>query len=272
MIPTQSTVSGCASAALTFVVATNDYATLKCNLLASPCLQDPHPHQLIVQERYVSASRAYNAAMERAVNDIVVFIHHDVFLPEGWLHELFSALRALEHDDPRWGVLGCCGIASDCTRFGYLYTPGEGLIGCRLQRPQEVRVLDEVVLVLRKSAGLTFSDDLPDFHFYGPDICLRAAEENLHCYAMSAFCIHNSRQYFEYPPEFYDCYRYMKRKWQSALPIQTSCICVSRFDEDIWKWRIKKALSLAIGRNLERGPRLKDPQLLWNQIQAAGRV
>jgi hypothetical protein len=235
-------------------------------------LQNEPEHQLIVQEGYLSAAMAYNSALKHAINDIVVFVHQDVFLPDAWLFELLSVLRVLDGSDPNWGVLGCCGITQDRHRFGYLYTPGEGVIGTPMGKPERVRVLDEVLLVLRKSSRLTFSEQLPGFHFYGPDICLEAARRDMKCYAVSAFCIHNSRQYFDFPPEFYSCYRHMKHKWKSSLPIHTSCICISRFDWDVWKRRIKRTVSSATGGHLERGARLDDPQMLLKQIQAEGRV
>jgi hypothetical protein len=257
---------------LTFVVAVNDRRILNSNLLASPCLQGEHGHQVLLQEGYASAALAYNAALAFAKNEIVVFLHQDVFLPDNWMSDLVRSLHILQSSDSNWGLIGCCGIANDRTRIGYLYTPGEGIIGAPFANPTPVRVLDEVVLAVRESSGLTFSEDLPSFHFYGPDICLTAAERRMNCYAISAFCIHNSRQYFEFPREFYACYRYMKRKWRKSLPLQTSCICVSRFDWDLWKRRVKKIISIASGRTLDRGTRVEDPRMLVKHIRAEGGV
>jgi glycosyltransferase involved in cell wall biosynthesis len=249
-----------ASKPYSFVVAANDRDTLSKNLLTSPCLANGTPHELLIFENYSSAASAYNCGLKKCRNEIVVFVHQDVYLPEEWLVSLEMALQAIEGRDPNWGVAGCWGVRGDGAKFGYLYTPGEGIIGDRMLRPEPVRTLDEVVLIVRKASGLKYDEDLHGFHFYGADICLAAAQSGRNCYALSAFCIHNSRQYFEYPADFYDSYRYIKHKWKHWLPIQTSCICVSRFDWDLKKRAVKRAIFKLTGRSFERGPRLEDPR------------
>jgi hypothetical protein len=252
---------------VTFVVAANDRKTLNSNLLASPSLRQGD-FQIVIQEGFFSAARAYNDALKKCEGEVLIFVHQDVFLPAGWLVDLNEALRILELQDPHWGVLGCWGVAGGDRKFGYLYTPGEGVIGAPLRYPVPVRVLDEVVLILRKSAQLRFSEQIPGFHFYGADICLNAAMQGMKSYAISAFCIHNSRQYFEYPKDFYISYRAMKRKWRSALPIQTSCIRIAHFDSDIWKRRVKRTIAALTGRSLERGSRVEDPVAILEQVRA----
>jgi Glycosyltransferase like family len=247
---------------LTFVVAANCRDILDKNLLASPCLKADAAHQVIVQQGFHSAATAYNSGLEQSRNEIVVFVHQDVFLPEDWVPSVAAALQTLEAIDPGWGVVGCWGVRSDRAKFGHLYTPGDGVIGGPVHRPERVQTLDEVVLILRKSSGLKFDERLPGFHFYGTDICLTAAHHGMSCYAISAFCVHNSRQYFEYPPDFSQSYRIVKSKWKQHLPIQTSCIRVSRFDWDLQKRWIKGMVVRATGRSRQRGPRLEDPRLI----------
>ncbi len=53
-------------------------------------------------------------------------------------------------------------------------------------------VLDELLLVIRRSSGLSFDDGLPSFHLYGADICLQAQMGGMKSYIITAFCIHNS--------------------------------------------------------------------------------
>lgn len=253
-----------------FVVAANDRDTLNKNLLASPCLRQDSPHELLILEGYSSAGCAYNRGLEQSRNDVVVFVHQDVYLPHEWAPSVETALREIERSDPDWGVAGCWGVREDRAKFGHLYTPGDGIIGESLDRPERVRTLDEVVLILRKSSGLKYDESLAGFHFYGADICLTAAEAGRRCYAISAFCVHNSRQYFEYPPDFYESYQYMKKKWKQWLPIQTSCICVSRYDWDLKKRAIRRALFKATGRPLGRGSRLEDPRSIVNLLPQQG--
>jgi hypothetical protein len=262
------------SLALTFVVLTNDREILRQNLLASPCLQNAHPHQVIIQEGFDSAAHAYNAALEEALNDIVIFIHQDVYLPQSWIADLESTLRQLAAIDTEWGVLGCWGVRENGEGFGYLYTPGQEVIGAPLQSPASVQTLDEVVLIIRKSSGLRFNEKLPGFHLYGTEICLAATCMRLHCYAISAFCVHNSRQHFRLPPEFYACYRQVKRLRRECLPIQTSCIRITRFDGAMWWRRIKENLSFFDRRapREELGPRAADPVMILSQLHASGRL
>src|SRR3984957_6934381 len=224
--------------AITFVVAVNNKDILESNFLASPCLLAPHPHQIIVQENFRCAAAAYNDAIEKSVNDLIVFCHQDMFFPSPWISELQRTLECLTTRDPSWGVLGCCGITSDEQLRGYVYSSGEGIIGGPSE-PAEIQTLDEIVLILRKSSGLRFDPDLPHFHLYGTDICLRAAKLGMRNYAVSVLCIHNTYQGFNLPREFFECCWHVKRVWREFLPIQTTCIRITRFNIPIYVRRFK---------------------------------
>lgn len=254
----------------TFVVAANDRGILNKNLLASRCLGKDSPHEFLIFEGYSSAACAYNRGLDQSKNEVVVFVHQDVYLPHEWLPSVEMALREIERSDPDWGVVGCWGVRHDRAKFGHLYTPGDGIAGAPFDQPERVRTLDEVVLILRKSSGLKYDEGLAGFHFYGADICLAAARAGKQSYAVSAFCVHNSRQYFDYPSDFYESYRYIKKKWKHCLPIQTSCICVSRYDWDLKKRAIRRALFKATGRPLGRGSRLEDPRSIVNLLPQQG--
>src|SRR5262249_41694661 len=94
---------------ITFVIAVNNRKLLQHNFLASPCLRELRDNQILIQENFDSAAKAYNDAIERAGNDLIVFCHQDILLPEPWLSQLQCALRYLEVHDPTWGVLGSSG-------------------------------------------------------------------------------------------------------------------------------------------------------------------
>jgi hypothetical protein len=232
-------------------------------------LQGAHNHQVIVQEGYASATAAYNAALAQSLNEVVVFIHQDVYLPDRWVSDLDTTLQLLAERDPNWGVLGCWGVRKNGDEFGYLYTPSEAVIGCALETPEAVQTLDEVVLILRKSSGLKFNEQLPGFHLYGTDICLAAATLGLQSYAISAFCIHNSRKHFRLPSDFYVCYWHVKRIWKESLPIETSCIRISRFNRDLWRRRILETYHRILHRTPQQGPRAEDPRIILDQLQAS---
>lgn len=226
--------------ALTFVAAANNQQTLKANLLASPCLGEGHPHQIIIQEGYPAASKAYNDAIDKSVNDLIVFAHQDIIFPEAWLGQLEEALRYLETHDPNWGVLGCYGETQNEGAHGYVYSPGPGFVGKPFNCPEPVQTLDEIVLIFRKSSGLRFDNTLPHFHMYGTDICMRAAQAGRKNYAIPALCVHNSMYYLVLPKEFYECCRHIHRTWKSQLPIQTPCVRITAFNKYLYKRRMKE--------------------------------
>lgn len=245
----------------TFVVAVNSREVLEQNLLASPCLQDNAGHQFLIQENYKSAAAAYNDALEKASNNVIIFLHQDLFLPSGWLSQLEENLRYLEETDPAWGVLGCWGARADGQLCGHIYSSGLGILGAEFGQPVPIRTLDEIVLIFRKDSGLRFDEALPHFHFYGTDICMRAAEHGRRCYVVSAFCIHNTQQLLTLPKEFYACYKHMKQVWNSRLPIKTTCIEISRFDEDMLRRRAKQLCRRVLQRKLPpASPRVPDPE------------
>jgi len=224
---------------VTFVVATNSRAVLEGNLLASPCLSQPHRHTVLVQEHFASAAKAYNDAIDKSPNDLLIFCHQDMYLPPEWLSDVQRALDFLDHHDPAWGVLGCAGITQDRQLWGRVYSSGLGVIGQEPGNPVPVQTLDEIVLIFRKSSGLRFDDSLPHFHFYGTDICLRAADSSRANYAIAAFCIHNTHQILALPKEFYECCAHVRRNWKHRLPIQTTCIRLTRFNLEVMKSRLR---------------------------------
>jgi hypothetical protein len=253
---------------ITFVIAVNNRKLFEQTFLASPCLRQPRDHQILVQENFDSAAKAYNDAIDRAANDLIVFCHQDILLPQAWLSQLDCALHHLELDDPKWGVLGSCGSTQVGGGWGQVYSSGRGVIGQPPERPAEVQTLDEIVLILRKSSGLRFDDSLPHFHFYGTDICLRAAKKGMKSYAISAFCIHNTHQYLVLPKEFYECYGHIKRVWRDSLPIQTTCIRITKLNFPLYSRKLREFYLRHIRRNEIGGRRVENPSCLLDEFGA----
>jgi hypothetical protein len=144
-----------------------------------------------------------------------------------------------------------------------VYTLGHQYEGC-----QEVRTLDEVVLIIRKASGLRFDEQLPGFHLYGTDLCLEAERRRWKCYSLSAYCIHNSQPYKMLPLAFWKACLYLRRKWASVLPVETPCIEITRWGVPIIRWNIVRALNLATGRDKVIGKRVADPVKLWRELSA----
>jgi hypothetical protein len=250
---------------VTFVVAMNNREVFERNFLASPCLRTALGFEILVQEQFTSAAKAYNDALEKSSNDLVIFCHQDMYLPEKWLDDLQRSLDYLASTDPDWGVLGCAGITVDCRKWRYLYSSGLGIIGTPFEHPQKVQTLDEIVLILRKSSGLRFDERLPHFHFYGTDICLRASKQGMNSYALSAFCIHNTNEPWVLPPEFYECGRHIRNIWSDSLPIQTTCIRLTRFNGPVFLRRLREVYLRYIRRKEIGGVRVKDIRRLLEE-------
>ncbi|MGZ8884732.1 MAG: glycosyltransferase family A protein, partial [Halobacteriota archaeon] len=97
----------------TFAVAVNNMEILRKNFYLSPGLLREHKHQVVIKENYPSASLAYNSAIDEAENEIIIFIHQDIYLPETWFSDISQCLSYLEERQINWGVLGCFGSRKD---------------------------------------------------------------------------------------------------------------------------------------------------------------
>jgi glycosyltransferase involved in cell wall biosynthesis len=263
---------------ITIVAAVNNRKVLQQNLMSSPALTVDDTVEVLIKEGFASASLAYNHAIDEARGEIIVFVHQDVYLPRGWISQLRSAICYLEGRGQAWGVLGCFGSRFDAHGgLGQVFTTGMGLHGNKIREPQSVETLDEIVLVIRKSSGLRFDPALPHFHMYGTDICMIARERGLPSYAMPAFCVHNTNQLLELPPEYYACYRYVKRKWTKYVPIASACVSITRFNGELLKKRVLEFAARARSRGRTQSKRIDDPTALlsaelWRKLGAPGLV
>jgi glycosyltransferase involved in cell wall biosynthesis len=231
----------------TVISATNNEDVLNSCLLNSPDLREAT--EVILQRGYSSAAAAYNCAIDKAQSDLLVFVHQDVYLPPGWLASLRRALDLLSKLDPTWGILGVYGVnKSSDSGAGFLYCAASGRLGNFFEGPREVRSLDEVLLIMRKSSNLRFDEQLPGFHMYGTDICLEARRRGMKSYAISAFCIHNSNGYGMLPLQFWRCYLFMRKKWRAQLPIATSCTEITFGCLPVIRFNISRAANIALGR------------------------
>jgi hypothetical protein len=244
---------------ITFAVAVNNWEVFERNFLASPIFHGFHNYEILVQQQFSSAAKAYNDAIARSHNDLMIFAHQDIFFPESWLAQLALGLDYLEVNDPQWGVLGCYGRTRSGERCGLVYSSGRGLIGAPLTHPTQVLTLDEIVLVLRKASALQFDEKLPHFHCYGADICLSAAKRGMNNYALPAVCVHNTQQLMVLPPEFYESAKHIRRVWKEYLPIQTTCVRITRLNLPMFVMKLKGAL-LRIRRKDMGAVRAKNPQ------------
>ena len=208
-----------------FATCVNSHEVLRHNLLRSP---DVAALGVRTYENQRSAAAAYNDALAKAAADTryTVFVHQDVYLPGGWLARLEETVDLLSSRDPSWGVLGCYGVTASGEHVGHVYSNGLGVLGKSFGQPIRVRTLDEIVLVVRSLPGLRFTANHPGFHMYGADICLRAEQLGLHCYAIDNYFVHNARYDYALPLAFYQGYRAVIRHFPGALPVTTTCATV----------------------------------------------
>jgi hypothetical protein len=256
----------------TLVVAVNNDWVLENTLLRSPDIDSNC--QVVLKRGFRSAGAAYNSGLAEATSDLVVLAHQDVYFPEGWKENLDRSICALEAGNLEWGVLGVFGITAGAKAepMGHCYSTGlRHLLGGAFSKPVRAKSLDELVLVVRRSSGLSFDEKLSGFHFYGTDICLRASFTGLGCYIVPAFCIHNSTGLKYLPWAYWNCYFYMRHKWWNVLPVTTCCSLISRslrpfvaqVVSDLQQW-------IRGDRNI--GTRCNDVVSLYSGLVAAGNV
>jgi hypothetical protein len=226
------------------VCASHSDAILSANLRRSPLLADTPLH---VEKDAPSAAVAYNRALQATTADIVVFAHHDVYLPAGWDRLLQRRLRELPAD---WAVFGAFGIGLDGNAIGPVWSSSlGGIVGQIPSGPVPVQSYDEMLLVLRRDSGLVFDESLPEWHMYGTDIAqiARAAGRGAYCGALPT--VHNDRFHPFVGDDFIECYHFMRRKWAGVLPISTPITKISTLGlhliRDRWHFRKSRKMRAA---------------------------
>jgi SAM-dependent methyltransferase len=175
---------------LLFVAAVSSLETLRTRLLASPCLQ-PGRRPLVLRWNASSAAEALNPVLDAARAGApaarwVVWVHQDVFLPEGWDAQFLRAAEATGA-----GVLGVYGVAghgAEARRAGHVRDRG-------LWRheaaplPCPVDSLDELLVALPGDSPLRLDPAL-GYDLYATDLVLQAQARGLRAMVVEAACEH----------------------------------------------------------------------------------
>ena len=253
--------------------ASHNPAILNANLALSPCIASGAV-PLHVVENAPSAAIAYNRAQDATGADYIVFAHHDVFLPQGWDRLLAARIDEATARHPNWAVLGAFGIGLDGAHLGPVWSSSLGMIVGRVpMAPVPVQGFDELLFVLRRAAGLRFDEALPGWHMYGTDIAQIARAAGHEALAVGLPCIHNDAYHEALGGDFAECYRFMQRKWATALPLRTPITKISRSGLHLWRdnWRNRRTAAfragLAIGT--AEDPRLLAARCGWADLTAA---
>ena len=179
-----------------------------------------------------SASKAYNRVLDRATADIVIFSHCDVYFPRGWIDRLDAALTDLTERDPNWAVAGLVGLTERDELVGRIWDNAlQRVLGAPMDKPVRVIVFDELVIIFRRSSGLRFDPDLPDFHLYAADIVLTAEKSGKTGYVLDVPAVHNCKPMETLEGGYTAAYKYVQKKWRDRLPVPT---LVATLTADPW--------------------------------------
>ncbi len=211
---------------VTIVACVNDEDQLDANLRMSPCLREPGPHQLLLYRDCASAAEGLNRGVSEAVNELVVLVHQDVYLPEGWPGQLVEQWRRAEgQGGAPIGIAGVIGMRSrqipgsfvgHVVDRDHLTTFGPGPFPC------DADLLDEMLLVVPRDTSGRFDESL-GWHLYGVDRCLAEKARGNRVVVLDALSYHNSLS----GEELGDAYRrseaVLAHKWPELLPVYAPC-------------------------------------------------
>lgn len=204
------------------ICATNNEEVLERNLLSSYCVKNSN-HPVYLQKDYTNISKAYNEV--KTESRYKMYVHHDVYLPKGFLNNVYHAIKSVPDD---FGVIGVAGakLVNNQRRFyGHISDRGKPW-GSAQGLPREVDTLDELLIITH--GDFVFDENL-DLDFYAGDVCMQAKAQGRKNYAISAYCEHNSSRPMGGRTEsFWRCQEYFKNKWLSYLPICTTCAMIEK--------------------------------------------
>ncbi|MGB6326264.1 MAG: hypothetical protein WBG11_10975 [Methylocella sp.] len=199
----------------------NDAATFARDLRSSPDIAT-YDIPLLVLCNTASASAAYAMVMREAYAEFLIFVHQDVYLPRGWFAKLEREIDRLSKTDPEWAVAGLAAVRADGSWCGHLWDSGLGrLCGRPFSNPVAVASLDELLLIIRRGANVSFDPELPRFHLYGTDIVLTAYAQGKSAYIVDVPAIHNCKGGRLIGPDYVEAYEFMVNKWRRQLPWPT---------------------------------------------------
>lgn len=243
----------------------NHPTTLAGNLKRSPEIAEGRIQVSIVWGA-AAAAAAYHDLISQMTADIIVFVHQDVYFPDGWFSRLQAACLRLGAIDPDWAVAGVVGIASDGTFVGNLWDSGLGSVcGGPFDQPRQAASLDEVVLIVRRASGVSFDPSLPSFHLYGTDIVLEAQKSGLKSYVIDMPIIHNSKPNTRLDGSYVAAYRFMVRKWRTLLPWPTVIVPLTRNPLRLF-FRRARLRYKAILRASTMHPMLESPEIKAEEL------
>lgn len=183
-----------------------------------------------------SAAQAFNQELRACDSvDWLVWVHQDVFLPQGWDRQFRHALSQAVARWPRLavaGVYGVQGAGAQARRAGHVLDRGQPLRETA-PLPCLVDSLDELLVAVRVSSGLRM-DEAMGFDFYATDLVLQAQQAGLCAAALDAYCEHwsDTPASGAMPAQLISRVKSngqaFEAKWAHRLPVQTPCFAIHR--------------------------------------------
>jgi hypothetical protein len=172
-----------------------------------------------VNGSYPSAGAALNHGVSLAKNDVVVFVHQDVYL-----HSLLDLKKAAaQMQSEGFGLLGAIGVGADDRFYGRI-RDRIFLTGERVDRLTEVDSLDEVLFMAPRrqllDEPLTESPDLA-WHAYAVEYGLRMRRKGLRTGAADIPLTHNSLSVNL--ERLDEAHQTVGRSYPELLPVRTTC-------------------------------------------------
>jgi 2-polyprenyl-3-methyl-5-hydroxy-6-metoxy-1,4-benzoquinol methylase len=208
---------------LSFVACVYNENVLQANLLSSPCLAQGAPHEVLLMRDCRSAAEGLNRGLKRASNPVVVFVHQDVYLPQGWPSRFWKQYLQAKEQFGSLGVVGVYGVAGAGPKAEHVgrVVDRDRLLWGQSPLPAVVDTIDELLLAVPNGTPLSV-DARFGFHLYGADLCLEAQSRGLRNVVVDALCFHNSRTGV-LPESFRASFDSFAQKWRPLLPVTTTC-------------------------------------------------
>ena len=221
-----------AASDLLFITCVSKLNVLAERLCQSPCIKTGG-RRLIADFNVPSAAHAFNAALAgpgaQRPGLWLVWVHQDVFLPDGWDQQFLQRLREAQNLLPGLAVAGVYGIAGtgeQARRAGHVLDRGT-LLKEAAALPCAADSLDELLFAVRADSGVTL-DAAMGFDFYGTDVVLQAQAAGLPSAIVDAYCEHwsDTPSGTDIPDSMAQRIirngRAFEAKWAHRFPVQTS--------------------------------------------------
>lgn len=143
------------------------------------------------KENLFDAYEAINNFLNRSLGKYIIVVHQDVRAVDH-KSKLLDCLAELDRIDNNWAVCGNAGGITYHENILYLIEGDRKSLTTK-HLPKKVKTLDENILIIKKAAQLSVSNDISGFHLYGTDLCLLAQIKGYSCYVIPFLVRHLSK-------------------------------------------------------------------------------